>query len=149
MNFSPNNGRQTMIRMASIAPNPRNMDTPFMYIHEQFSYPIQSIYRQLITQSPVDLGTFPDTFPNTISEYYWIQEGEPTVRPWAALGKLNSGLYFYYVASCESKDGNFFSLKKKTGIMHLWMTHSYSDLINWAMDISTYEAYISSTVPNV
>lgn len=141
-----------MIRVASIASdslNPRKMDTPFMFIHEQFSYSVKSIYRQFITQSPVDLGIFPDTFPNTISEYYWIQEGEPTVKSWAAIGKLNSGLYFYYVASCDSKDGSFFSLKKKSGMMHLWITHNYSDLINWALDIPTYEAYISLTIPKI
>ena len=147
-----NNGRQTMIRMASIvlnasALNPRKMDIPFMFIHKQFGYSVESIYRQLLTQSAIDLGTFPNTFPNTISEYYWIQEGDPLIRPWIALGKLTTGTHFYYVASCTDNDGYFFKNKKACGIMHLWLSNSYSDLINWSMSGSDYESYISSTTP--
>ena len=143
-----NNGRQTMIRMASIEPNPRNMDIPFMFIHEQFGYSVESIYRQLLTQSAIDLGIFPDTFPNTISEYYWIQEGQLSVKPWIALGKLNSGTYFYYMASSNSdENAYFFKNKKACGIMHLWLSNSYSDLINWSMSGPDYESYLSSTVP--
>ena len=141
------NGRQTMIRMASIALDPRKMDMPFMFIHEQFGYSVESIYRKLVTQSAVDLGTFPDTFPNTISEYYWIQEGRPRESPWIALGKLNSGTYFYYLANCTDDEGYFFKNKKKCGMMHLWISHSYSDLINWSMSAQDYDAYISSTMP--
>jgi hypothetical protein len=140
------NGRQTMIRVASIATlDPRKMDMPFMFIHEQFGYSVESIYRTLMTQSPVDLGTFPDTFPNTISDYYWIQEGQPFVKPWIALGKLTTGIYFYYVASSNSDDGYFFKNKKKYGMMHLWLSQSYSDLINWSMSTQDYEEYIAST----
>ena len=149
---SSNNGRQTMIRMASIVLNadaldPRKMDTPFMYIHEQFGYSVESIYRTLLTQPALDLGTFPDTFPNTISEYYWIQEGTPNLKPWIALGKLNSGTYFYYIASCTDEDGVFFKNKKTSGIMHLWLSNSYSDIINWVMSGPDYEAYILATTP--
>jgi hypothetical protein len=148
MSSQDNNGRQTMIRMASIAPDPRKMDMPFMFIHEQFGFSVESIYRQLLTQSAVDLGTFPECFPNTISEYYWIQEGQPYVKPWIALGKLNTGIYFYYVASSSNDDGYFFKNKKNCGMMHLWLSHSYSDLINWALSAPDYEAYISSTIPS-
>lgn len=145
MSSQDSNGRQTMIRMASIALDPRRMDMPFMFIHEQFGYSVESIYRQLLTQSAVDLGTFPDCFPNTISEYYWIQEGQPRGSPWIALGKLNSGTYFYYVASCSDEEGYFFKNKKKCGIMHLWISHKYSDLINWAIDANVYNKYLSET----
>ncbi len=141
-----------MIRMASIVLNasaldPRKMDMPFMFIHEQFGYSVESIYRTLLTQSPVDLGTFPDTFPNTISEYYWIQEGHKSVKPWIALGKLTTGIYFYYMASCAEEDGYFFKNKKKCGMMHLWLSHNYSDLINWSMSAPDYASYIQETLP--
>jgi len=146
LNANVSNGRQTMIRMASIESlDPRKMDMPFMFIHEQFGFSVESIYRQLLTQSVIDLGTFPDTFPNTISEFYWIQEGEPTIKPWIALGKLNSGTYFYYVASCSDSDGYFFKNKKVCGMMHLWLSNNYSDLINWSMSEPDYESYISSS----
>jgi hypothetical protein len=147
-----NNGRQTMIRVASIATNPdaldpRKMDMPFMFIHEQFGYSVESIYRTLLTQSAIDLGTFPDTFPNTISEYYWIQEGQSCVKPWIALGKLTTGIYFYYIASSSDEDCYFFKNKKKCGMMHLWLSHSYSDLINWSMSAADYAVYIQETLP--
>jgi len=69
------------------------------------------------------------------------------VRPWIALGKLNSGTYFYYLASSTDEGGYFFKNKKTCGMMHLWISHSYSDLINWAMSAPDYESYISLTVP--
>ena len=136
-----------MIRMASIALDTRKMDMPFMFIHEQFGYSVESIYRTLLTQSPVDLGTFPDCFPNTISEYYWIQEGKACVKPWIALGKLTTGIYFYYIASSADEDGYFFKNKKKCGMMHLWLSQNYSDLINWSMSATDYASYIQETLP--
>jgi hypothetical protein len=148
MSSEDNNERQTMIRMASIdSLDPRKMDMPFMFIHEQFGYSVESIYRQLLSQSVMDLGAFPDTFPNTISEFYWIQEGTPLIKPWIALGKLTTGTYFYYVASCTDEDGYFFKNKKVCGMMHLWLSNSYSDLINWSMSAVDYIAYLQETLP--
>ena len=147
MALQDSNGRQAMIRMASIALDTRKMDMPFMFIHEQFGYSVESIYRTLLTQSPVDLGTFPDCFPNTISEYYWIQEGKACVKPWIALGKLTTGIYFYYIASSADEDGYFFKNKKKCGMMHLWLSQNYSDLINWSMSATDYASYIQETLP--
>ncbi len=79
-----------------------------MYIHEQFGYSIQSIYRRFMTESDADLGTYPDTFPNNIQEHFWIQPGEPTMKPWISLGQLNNGLYFYFTAFSTNKDGRFY-----------------------------------------
>jgi hypothetical protein len=81
---------------------------PYMYIHEQFGYSVQSIYRRFMTESDADLGTYPDTFPNNIQEHFWIQPGEPTVKPWISLGQLNNGLYFYFTAFSTNKDGRFY-----------------------------------------
>ena len=140
------NGRQTMIRLAPIDTLiPSKMDAALMHVHSQFGYSVKSIFRELYTQSLVDLGEYPNTFPNTISDYYWIQEGEACVRPWIALGKLNTGVYFYYVAVCNDPNGRFYLNKKTTGIMHLWISQKFSDLINWAMDADVYKKYISET----
>jgi hypothetical protein len=61
-----------------------------------------------MTESDADLGTYPDTFPNNIQEHFWIQPGEPTVKPWISLGQLNNGLYFYFTAFSTNKDGRFY-----------------------------------------
>lgn len=144
--MSDNNGRQTILRVAPIDTlNPRKLDAAFMFVHSQFDYSLKSIYRPLVSQGLFDLGEFPNTFPHTISEYYWIQEGEATIRPWIALGKLESGLYFYYVGYCNDKSGLFYLNKKKMGIMHLWVSINVGDLINWAMDADSYKKYTSET----
>jgi hypothetical protein len=115
---------------------------PFMFLHEQFGYSVKSIYRQILTESPVDLGVYPDTFPNNIAEYYWIEEGRAAVKSWKAIGLLKSGLYFYYTAYCNGADGNF----KNGGHMNLWMVTRYSDIIQYAMDNDTYAVYIRETI---
>lgn len=114
---------------------------PFMYLHDQFGYSVQSIYRRLNNESAVDLGVYPDTFPNNIAKYYWIDEGKPAVKSWKALGRLNSGLYFYYTAYCDGEDGDF----KRAGNMNLWMVSRYGDLVQFAMDNEAYEAYMLAT----
>jgi len=81
---------------------------PYIYIHEQFGYSVQSIYRRLMTQSDANLGIYPDTFPNNIAEHFWIQPGQGTVRPWISIGRLTTGLYFYFTAFTNNKDGKFY-----------------------------------------
>jgi len=95
-------------KMPSESMDLKAIEVPYMYIHEQFGYSVQSIYRRFITESDADLGTYPDTFPNNIQEHFWIQPGEPTVKPWISLGQLNNGLYFYFTAFSTNKDGRFY-----------------------------------------
>jgi hypothetical protein len=119
------------------------MAKPFMYIDAQFGYDIKTIYRRLLSQSQFDLGVFPNTFPNTIYEYYWVQEGNPTLEPWIAIGRLENGLYFYYKAFTNEPDAIF----SKGGNMDLWLSITYRDLIQFVMDSQTYDKYINETSP--
>ena len=116
--------------------------TPFMYIHGQFGYDVKSIYRRLLSESEHDLGEFPNTFPNTIYEYYWVQEGKPGLEPWIALGRLENGLYFYYRAYTNEPDARF----SRGGHMDLWLSIRYGDLIQFAMDSDTYTRYMAETL---
>ena len=95
-------------KMSSESMDLNAIQVPYMYIHEQFGFSVQSIYRRFMTESDADLGTYPDTFPNNIQEHFWIQPGEPTVKPWISLGQLNNGLYFYFTAFSTNKDGRFY-----------------------------------------
>jgi len=95
-------------KMSSESMDLNAIQVPYMYIHEQFGFSVQSIYRRFMTESDADLGTYPDTFPNNIQEHFWIQPGEPTVKPWISLGKLNNGHYFYFTAFSTNKDGRFY-----------------------------------------
>jgi hypothetical protein len=95
-------------KMPSESMDLKATEVPYMYIHEQFGFSVQSIYRRFMTESDADLGTYPDTFPNNIQEHFWIQPGEPTVKPWISLGQLTNGLYFYFTAFSTNKDGRFY-----------------------------------------
>ena len=121
---------------------------PFMYINKQFGFPTESIYRRFRTQSDAYLGIYPNTFPNNIAELFWIQEGQPTLIPWIAVGKLTSGLFFYYTAFCLSSTGEFWKNGKPTGHMNLWLSPVFSDIIQSSMDGTTYVTYINDTLPS-
>ena len=116
--------------------------TPFMYMSEQFGYSAESIFRPVPSQTAFHLGTYPDTFPNTIAKYFWVQEGIPGSLPWIALGELIDGMYFYYTAYTDNADGCFLN---KKGHMNLWISMRYSDLIHFGMDTTSYKAYIEQT----
>jgi len=113
---------------------------PFAYIHEQFGYSVDSILRPIHNQPKLHLGTFPDTFPNTIIEYNWIHTG---VGSWMALGLMKDGLYFFYTADCKNTPRSFLD----KGHMNLWISFNYGDLINFAMNKNTYDLYLEETPP--
>jgi hypothetical protein len=119
------------------------MLTPFVYMHAQFGYSVESIYRKINSQPTFHLGTYPNTFPNTIQEYFWIYT-TPTL--WKALGTfaLNGTLvYFFYTASTNS-NGSF--IDEQRGVMNLWVSTRYADLIHFVMDTETYNQYVLDTV---
>ena len=120
------------------------MLTPLVYMHKQFGYSVDSIYRKIESQPTLHLGTYPNTFPNTIQEYFWVYTNN---QVWKALGTfaLNGSLvYFFYTASLNST-GTF--IDEQRGVMNLWASTRYSDLINFVMDAETYDRYYSDTSP--
>ena len=112
---------------------------PFLFINPQFGYSINSILRDVHTTPVVFLK--PDVFPHTIKEYYWIQEGEPGKKSWYALGLLEDNIYFLYRAYTNTGFEN-------GGHMDLWVSYSFSDLIQYAMDTSVYNTYIEQVTSN-
>ena len=118
------------------------LDIPFSFIQYQFGYPVESILRKLNTVPLINLGKYPDTFPHTIKEFHWIQAGSPGSKPWAALGVLTNGLYFFYTAQTQNTPKLFLD----GGHMNLWVSFRYSDLIQYAMTLAHYNDYINETV---
>ena len=115
---------------------------PLLFIQAQFGYSVDSILRPIHGMPKIHMGTYPDTFPNTITEYYWIQEGAPGLSLWMALGKLSNDLYFFYTAQCSDTQKTFLD----NGHMNLWVSTKYGDLIHYAMDKLTYQKYIKDTL---
>ncbi len=74
---------------------------PFSYINKEENYIISDICTGLINEEPINIGDF----PNNISEYYWVHEGENEEEDWHLLCKINtddnSSAYIYYTASCD------------------------------------------------
>ena len=114
---------------------------PLVFLGDKYGYSLKSILRQIHSSPEVHMGTYPDTFPHTIEEYYWIEAGEPGVTPWIALGKLKDDIYFLYTAFMTIPSNTFIN----NGHMDLWVSYRYSDIIQVAMDAAFYNHYISNT----
>jgi len=121
--------------------NPRDLRLPFAFLQPQFGYSVESILRHIQCEPVLRLDPYPNTFPNTIQEQYWICSS-PGEGLWISLGTLTNGLYFLYMASCNTN-----GFMNKNGKMFLWLSTRYDTLIQYAMSQSVYDMYISSTVP--
>jgi hypothetical protein len=97
---------------------------------------VDSILRDVHTTPKVFLK--PDAFPYNIQEYYWIQEGVTGHSSWYALGLLQENIYFLYRAYTHT---GF----EKDGHMDLWLSYKFSDIIEYAMDTTVYNTYITSS----
>lgn len=131
------NSRILTIRKSATV-NPRHIILPLIFLNKQFGYDVNSIFREIHSAPDVHLGT-DVTFPNTIEEYFWIQEGGK--EPWIALGLLNNGIYFLFTAYMFQPTGTFLN----NGHMNLWASTRYSDIIQFAMDSSIYSLYLANT----
>ena len=129
--------RDITIRKTQV--DPACMALPFIYINPQFGYSVENIMRYM-HEGP-DYNLEQDAFPYDINEYYWAQEGIPGKQAWYALGSLKEGLYFFYNAFT-------YTTFDKGGSMNLWISHRFSDLIQYAMDTLTYNTYITDTTDN-
>jgi len=118
------------------------LQIPYAYIQDQFGYSVASIQRQIHSEPALNLGTFPDTFPHNILEYYWIHHETGSSNSWLVLGKLTNGLYFFYTATCKNSPLAFLD---NGAAMNLWVSWRYSELIHFAMNQSTYNLYVAET----
>ncbi len=82
-----------------------------------------------------------EDFPNNITEYYWIHEGENDVEPWLCLCKLKNTVYVYYRGEC---DYTGFDCQ---GDMKIYASKDLAILIQYGMISSDYEKYIQETHP--
>lgn len=114
---------------------------PLVFLGDVHGYPLDRILRKIHTAPEVHLGTYPDIFPHTIQEYFWIRAGEAGKSPWIAMGILQGDIYFLYSAFMNIPSNTFVN----NGHMDLWVSTRYSDLIQYAMDSAFYTDYISNT----
>ena len=119
------------------------LEFPFLFIQGQFGYSADSIQRHIHNETLINLGIYPNTFPNTITEYYWVKGSKEinAGQQWYALGRLDSGIYFFYTAYCGASK----TFLNNGGHMNLWVSRHYSDLIHYAMNLETYKKYLDET----
>jgi len=138
--------RTVEIRFSTdVSLNKEKMDFPFLFIQDQFGYSVNSIYRDIHSQTSINLETFSNTFPNTIVEFYWIKNEScgNAGQQWYALGRLENNIYFFYTAYCGATK----TFLNKGGHMNVWVSRHYSDLIHYAMNLDVYKKYIDETSP--
>ena len=115
------------------------LQIPYAYIQDQFGYSVASIQRQIHSEPALNLGTFPDTFPHNILEYYWIHHETGSSNSWLVLGKLTNGLYFFYTATCKNSPLAFLTQFEKTKILGFRM----NQLSQGARPFITVPAHVS------
>lgn len=121
--------------------DPSELMFPIMFIGENYGYPLRGIIRKIYSSPEIHIGVYPEIFPHTIAEYFWIKTGIPGSTPWIGLGKLTSGSYFLYTAYMIKPSDTFVN----NGQMNLWISIRYRDIIQFAMDMSMYDEYILAT----
>lgn len=117
-----------------LEPNPSNLEYPFSYINNEYNgFSFEYIYKEVLGY-PVDRDDVYG-FPINIKEYYWVHAGENDEDNWYALGKLDSGLYFFYKGWC---DYTGFDCQ---GGMDLYASEDWKGLLTMAMGSSDYDEY--------
>lgn len=96
-----------------------------------------NIYNDLPGQEVLDVSGF----PNNVTEYFWIHEGENDGEPWKAVGHLKSGVYVFFKGEC---DYTGFDCQ---GNMFLYAARDIETLVDLAMDINDYDQWIAETSP--
>jgi hypothetical protein len=124
--------RDIQIRRHQTSELIRCMEYPFEFLRNG---EYEKTTKQIPGHNSEDIGEFPDN----ISEYYWISEGENDEKPWITLCRLTNGVYVFYKGEC---DYTGFDCQ---GNMEIYSSKDYSVLIRYAMSIDDYNKYYKDT----
>ncbi len=86
-------------------------------------------------QAEEDIGTFPDN----VTHYYWIHEGENDEEPWLALCRLTNDVFVFYKGEC---DYTGFDCQ---GHMKIYASRDPNILSKYAMTSEDYSKYMKET----
>lgn len=104
---------------------------PFGYIGSEYRF--EDMYKEVLGYPCDEEKVY--GFPQNIKEYYWIRPGENDEDAWLVLGRLKSGLFFFYKAWC---DYTGFDCQ---GGMDLYACEDWKGLIKMTMSTSDYDTY--------
>ncbi len=82
-----------------VNPDITALEYPFAFITDTDDslYKVKDFCRGIPSEEPCS----PGDFPNNITQYYLIHEGENDEDDWMCLCKLTNGYYVFYTASCD------------------------------------------------
>lgn len=103
-----------------------------------YGYSYETIRRAIVVETPEEQADG-SGFPHNIKEYFWVQEGENEGDEWLALGQLENGAFFYFTGCC---DYTGFDCQ---GDMRLWVSNSFQNILEHAMEPWHYEKYLKQT----
>jgi hypothetical protein len=110
-----------------------------MFCQPQFGFP----RKMPVEYEPaIEMGEWPTGFPHNIETYLWTHQGSPGGDAWHALGKMNSGAWFYFFAKCPESEKPFIS---GCGCIHVYAAWNFENLILHAMDQDGYELYLKES----
>jgi hypothetical protein len=118
----------------------RTMAYPLGYVNDQWQehYSLENILRPIVLEK--DSAAAGD-FPKNIREFFWVRCGENDGDSWLAAGQLTNDNYFFYSGGC---DYTGFDCQ---GGMSLWVSKSWKNIVDHAMDGRDYEAYLRLDEP--
>ena len=108
------------------------LEYPFEYIRNG---EYDRVPQEIPGQPLEEIGEFPDN----ITEYYWISEGENDERPWMTLCRLTNGVYVFYKGEC---DYTGFDCQ---GHMKIYASKDHSVLTMYGMSSEEYDTYYKET----
>lgn len=122
----------------------KTLEYPFSFITQlsqdnyNSGYSYEEIHKPIVVETPEEQADG-SGFPHNIKEYFWVQEGENDGDEWIALGQLENNAFFYFTGSC---DYTGFDCQ---GDMRLWVSKSFQNILNHAMEPRHREKYQKQT----
>lgn len=113
------------------------MESPYLWVGDtEEGYGLEDIRRPIVTEEEAaDVGDF----PKNIAEHYWVRPGQNDGDSWLACGVLTNGAYFFFRGGCDLTG---FGCQ---GGMSLWVSRSWANIVEHAMDQEEYELYLAQT----
>jgi hypothetical protein len=110
----------------------KSLEYPFSFIKDEEDY---YDVNDFIIPMPGEPDEEAGDFPNNITKYLWVYEGENDERPWLALVKLDNGNYAYYRAECD------YTGFLCQSYMELYISKNLETLVKMAMTNEDYRYY--------
>jgi hypothetical protein len=114
----------------------KDMGNVYFYVNRDEQYDRDAIRRHIVVETvPADAGHF----PANIRKHFWVRGGKNDGDSWISCGQLTNDAYFFFTASC------CFTGFDAVGSMRLWVSNSWKNIVEHAMNQEEYNLYMAQT----